>query len=359
MARPQSKYIFAPDAEKRRKPHRFRNAVILFFVLLIASLFILNFVISNRVVFRQEKITLLNLPADLENYSILHISDLNGAELGENQKAIAAALGNTRYSCVVMTGDMLGENRDVRPVLDLIALMPPETPKYYIPGDRDGSFIDPQAHGNLTVYADWAKQLQDAGVTLLDYPASETRGKATVWFVPEELYSLNAEGMLEIYTRQLKQLEEKNDALSPDGAAMKRVLEYEIGRMRELIELRQEVKPEDVQIVLTHMPLTEEYISEMQAWTGKSDIFSFRYASLILAGHYNGGQWRVPFGPAIHVPGLGWFPDDSKIQGLSYVYGIPQAISRGLGSSSAYPNMKGRLFNSPEITLLTLTGRVS
>ena len=357
MARSQNRYIFAQDAERRRKPHRFRNAVILFFIILIASLFIMNFVISNRVVFKTEKITLLNLPDDLENYTILHISDLNGAELGEKQKAIATALGNTRYSCVVMTGDMLGENRDVQPLLDLIALMPPETPKYYIPGDHDGSFIDPQAHGNLTVYADWAKKLQDAGVTLLDYPASETRGKSTIWFIPEELYSLNAEGMLDIYKRQLKKMEEQTGPLSADEAAMKRVLEYEIGRMQELIELRQEVKPEDIQVVLTHMPLTEEYISEMQAWTGKNDIFSFRYASLILAGHYNGGQWRVPFGPAIYVPGLGWFPEDEKIQGTSYVFGIPQVISRGLGSSDAYPHMKGRLFNSPEITLITLTSR--
>ena len=69
--------------------------------------------------------------------------------------------------------------------------MPAETPKYYIPGDMDGSWLDSFAHGNISVYTDWALALQEAGVTLLDLPVSETRGKGTIWFVPEDLYTLN------------------------------------------------------------------------------------------------------------------------------------------------------------------------
>ena len=77
------------------------------------------------------RLRVLNLPADLENYSILHLSDLHGEMYGENQRAIAAALGDTRFSCVVMTGDMLGPEGEMEPLLELIALLPKKTPKCF------------------------------------------------------------------------------------------------------------------------------------------------------------------------------------------------------------------------------------
>ena len=90
-----------------------------------------------------------------------------------------------------MTGDMLGENQEIGPLLDLIALMPAQTPKYYIPGDTDGDYLDSFAHSSLSVYTEWAERLQEAGVKILDRPVSETRGKGTIWFVPEEVYTLD------------------------------------------------------------------------------------------------------------------------------------------------------------------------
>ena len=84
-----------------------------------------------------------------------------------------------------------------------------------------------------------------------------------------------------------------------------------------------------------------------------------RYAGLILAGHYNGGQWRLPGIGAVYVPELGWFPADDEIRGLSFPAGIPQYISPGLGSDPHYPYQPGRLFNSPTLTLITLTRRAT
>ena len=107
--------------------------------------------------------------------------------------------------------------------------------------------------------------------------------------------------------------------------------------------------------MLTHTPLSEEYVSGTAAWSGKGTAFSIRYASMILAGHYNGGQWRLPFGGAIYVPELGWFPEDSEIMGLGYVNSVPQYISPGLGSDPHYTYQPGRLFNHPVITRITLT----
>lgn len=356
--RDRNQYIFAPEKGRRQpESHRFRNAVLFFIPLLIAAFLIGNFIVSNSVRLEQVRLTVLNLPEDLEQYSILHLSDLHGAVLGENQKALQTALGNTRYSCVVMTGDMLGNNGDVEPLMDLIALMPEATPKYYIPGDTDGPYLDEEAHGSLSIYQPWAEKLIEAGVMILDRPVSETRGKGTIWFVPEEVYTLDLDRMKEVYQDQLADMTRRATAQTADDAARRRVLEYELARMDAIGEIRKEFQPEHIQVVLTHTPLTEEYVQDMINWGSKEDFFSMRYAGLILAGHYNGGQWRLPLKGAVYVPELGWLPADTKVRGLSYVGGIPQYISPGIGSDPHYEHQPGRVFNSPTMTLITLTRR--
>ena len=104
MRRERNQYIFASELTKRNRSHRFRNAVLILLPILIVSLYVLNITVSRRVKLEELKLTVLNLPDDLENFSILHLSDLHGARFGEEQKAIETALGTTRYSCVVMTG---------------------------------------------------------------------------------------------------------------------------------------------------------------------------------------------------------------------------------------------------------------
>ena len=314
-----------------------------------------NITVSRRIRLEEMKLTILNLPPDLEEYSILHISDLHGERYGEKQKAIANALGKTRFSCVVMTGDMLGEDGDVEPLLELIDLLPADTPKYLIPGDMDGTFIQTTAHGSLSPYADWALQVQAKGVKLLDRPMSEPRGKGTIRFVPEEVYTLDLDTTEKVFQKQLATLNEHKDSLTADEAARVRALEFELERMEEIRQLKKEFQPEDIQIVLTHEPLTEEYVRSLMSWSEKEMVYSIRYASLILAGHYNGGQWRIPWKGAIYVPEFGWFPKDEQIMGLSYLGDIPQYISPGLGSDPHYKNMPGRIYNPPVITKITLT----
>ena len=355
MRRERNQYIFASELNRKNRGHRFRNAVLILFPLLIILLCAMSVTVSRSVVFREEKLTILDLPSDLENFSILHISDLHGARFGQNQKGIESVLGNTRYSCVVMTGDMLGEDGDVEPLLELISIMPHDTPKYLIPGDTDGPYIETRAHSSLSVYTDWAERVQAAGVTILDQPVLITREKGRLWLVPEELYALDLKGMQSTVENQAEELNKRSTSLTADDAARIRSLEYELQRIESLKEIKTKFTTEDVQVVLTHTPLSEDYVSDMIAWSEKDDPFSMRYASLILAGHYNGGQWRIPFVGAIYVPELGWLPKDELIQGLSYLHGIPQYISPGLGSDPHYEHQPGRVFNNPVITKITLT----
>ena len=158
---------------------------------------------------------------------------------------------------------------------------------------------------------------------------------------------------------QLEELNSRKTSLTADDAARIRALEYEAERVDALIEMKKEFLSTDIQVVLTHTPLSAEYVADMVSWAGKEDLFSMRYASLILAGHYNGGQWRIPFIGAIYVPELGWFPQDSQVQGLSYLEGIPQYISPGLGSDPHYERQPGRIFNSPVITRIVLTRKAT
>ena len=359
MRRERNQYIFASELTKRSRGHRFRNTVLLLLPILIVSLWVLNITVSNRIRLEDVRLTVLNLPDDLESFSILHLSDLHGARFGENQKGVGTALENTRYSCVVMTGDMLGRDGDVQPLLELVALLPGDVPKYLIPGDTDGPAIETGAHSSLSVYAAWAEELQAAGVQILDIPVLITREKGRIWLVPEELYALDLDGMQSIFRKQLEELNARGTSLTADDAAHIRALEYEMQRIDTVRELKKEFLPTDIQVVLTHTPLSEDYVSDLVSWTEKEDLFSMRYASLILAGHYNGGQWRIPFAGAVYVPELGWFPKDEEVQGLSYLNGIPQYISPGLGSDPHYEHQPARIFNSPVITRIVLTRKAT
>jgi len=359
VRRDRNQYIFASELTKRNRGHRLRNAVLILLPILMISLWVLNITVSRRVQLREMKLTVLDLPADLENFSILHLSDLHGARYGEGQKAIAATLGSTRYSCVVMTGDMLGEDGDTGPLLEIIALMPKDTPKFLIPGDTDGPAIETGAHSSLSVYAGWAEELRAAGVQILDRPALITREKGRIWFIPEKLYALDLEGTGNAIQKQLDELNSRATTLTADDAARIRALEYEMQRIEELKETKKEFLSTDIQVVLTHTPLGSDYVADLISWTGKEELFSLRYASLILAGHYNGGQWRIPFAGAIYVPELGWFPKDDQVQGLTYLGSIPQYISPGLGSDPHYEHQPGRIFNSPVITKIVLTRKAT
>ena len=47
------------------------------------------------------------------------------------------------------------------------------------------------------------------------------------------------------------------------------------------------------------------------------------------------------------------------MEGLSYIEGIPQYISPGMGSDPHYEHQPGRIFNSPVITRILLTRKVN
>lgn len=71
-------------------------------------------------------------------------------------------------------------------------------------------------------------------------------------------------------------------------------------------------------------------------------------------------MWQLPFIGPVYVPDKlldrnGWFPELSKVHGLSSIGETQMYITGGLSVNGDVPLMPFRLNNSPEISFLTLT----
>lgn len=116
-------------------------------------------------------------------------------------------------------------------------------------------------------------------------------------------------------------------------------------------EFKDEIKAydSDVAIGVTHYPWDEHFYSNAKTTIG--------YYDLVLAGHYHGGQLRIPFYGALFVPNLnssGFFPKQQEVSGLQEYGNYKQYISRGLGASSGSSYSRFRFFNTPEINVINL-----
>lgn len=82
---------------------------------------------------------------------------------------------------------------------------------------------------------------------------------------------------------------------------------------------------------------------------------------MVLAGHYHGGQWRIPFYGAVFVPDafsdVYLFPNQDEVKGLVTWGNTNEYVSAGLGANNRFKFLEFRLFNSPEINLLTLKSK--
>jgi predicted MPP superfamily phosphohydrolase len=259
-----------------------------------------------------------------------------------------------------MTGDMVGQSGDYTPLVSLIKTLrqiKADVPVYFIAGDDDPDPVQYDAHGNPQVLAEWVLAAQEAGGTYLDRPVSQAVGKLTVWFVPEYLYSVDIDGMLSSLTRQKEEMEAAGQQYDAEGGASYRALCYRLEAITASAEAVDIMNRDDLQIGVTHVPLETDYVREMVEWADETAAFSFRRLSLVLAGHYCGGQWRLGSLGPVYVPEKGWFVGDTGIVGMERINSITQYVSPGLAPSDFYP-MPGRLFNMPAVTLLAYTAEI-
>ena len=362
MGSRRDRLLFAP--RRKRHPGCLMNILLFFFAL--ALVMGLNFVNNSHATLVHQPVTVAGMAQVYEGFPILHLSDLHAARFGEAQQRIRQLIRLENYRAVCLTGDMVGRSGDVQPLLDLLALFPDDVPVFLIAGDDDPEAIRGRHVGGGEVKADFIRRAEEAGAIYLDSPHNVVYQGRNIWFSPASLYTTDLRAAaFALQERRDELIASRSDA--PDDAAALRVVDYQLDVLARADEARKEMKPDDCYVLLSHVPLDGTAVAglhEGERLERKAVNFPGT-VSLILAGHWNNGQWRLPLIGPVYVPkgdiGLrGWLPDDREVSGLAMVYAVPEYISPGLGTSGAYPWwMPFRLFNRPQLTLIKLTARIT
>jgi uncharacterized protein len=319
-----------------------RKHLLLILVTLLAAILITNLAVYTRIdnarvtVIRQE-VSIPNLPSQFEGFTILQVSDLHSTLFGEGESQLIALINGLPYDLIAFTGDMQDSQGGLPPFLDLVRGIRHSTPMVFVSGNADPEVVDLRAG---YIY-DVGQSLQSEGLTLLDRPFSIERGGARLWF--SEAYGGLTPAEMKKQAQQKLAIEKH-----PNMAGY---FADQIAFLSELQVTFNGITDKDTLIGITHDPLTKAQLDDPHRLSLPLD--------LVLAGHYHGGQIRLPGIGALVVPSPdeprgGLFPDQRIVSGLYQGNNIQQYVSRGLGAGGPIPLFKFRLFNPPEINLITL-----
>ena len=307
---------------------RGKHIVLIVFIMCVAII-IYNYIDNNRVKVVKQDVIISNLPEEFENFTILQITDLHSKYFGDNQERLTKLINNQQYDFLVFTGDMgniYDDNNNA--FIDLIEGINNKNFVFYVAGnsgpyvfENEGLRFFYNSSRNLKKN-DMAYKLENLGLHLMDQVYSIKRGDNTLW-------------ISELITN--REFNEKTNFQFNNG---------------------------DIRIAITHYPMNESYYENQTAqWRMDDDIFSINNDNnipiydLVLAGHYHGGQWRVPILGALYIPdinGSNFLPSRERVSGLTKWGDYKQYVSRGLGASGDYKFTRFRFFNTPEINLIKL-----
>ncbi|MGL5379235.1 metallophosphoesterase [Clostridium sp.] len=285
-------------------------------IAIIMSLIIYTIIDNKRIKVVRELIKIDGLPKEFQGYKILQITDLHCKTFGKNQGKLLNIINSIDYDIIAITGDMGSRHTtDISPFTDLLDGIKNKENIFYVQGNNGPESIKKIKTGKgkeKKVYyeiTEVGKFLQEKGCKLLEKPYPIKRGKETLWiskFLNKDVF----------------------------------------------YDLEPRAKIEDKKIVITHYPMNKYFYKKI------APPLMANY-DLVIAGHYHGGQYRIPFYGAFFVPDSngsnGLWPEQYEVSGLNTWGSFKQYTSRGLGASCAIKMLEFRLFNTPEINLLTLT----
>jgi predicted MPP superfamily phosphohydrolase len=358
---------------RRRRPALSRNLTYLIFLLTIFVIMSVAMMVLNNasVTVDKQTVSVVGLPGDLEGYSLLLVSDLHGRSFGTRQASLLRTINGTSYNMILFAGDMVGRSRDPQPFYDLLEGLSANRPAYFIAGDSDPDPVLEEPRditGTLDqmVLADWVRGAQERGATYLSATTGVTVGRSRLWLSPVSQMSIDIQATLKI----LKEEVEAETEGTLEGLEMDRNnLPLSSWRLRQLQKLDESIRlmaPEDTHIALSHYPPTKEYIDvTQQLGEAEAEPYTFLPAvDLVLAGHYCGGGWKLPFLGALYVPDTtldrhGWFPAKDAVDGLRMLGTTQLYTSPGLSVTDKILLPNFRLFNAPTVTLITLTSAIT
>ncbi|HIS03994.1 MAG TPA: hypothetical protein IAA75_08870 [Candidatus Pullichristensenella avicola] len=334
-----------------------------FLVTIAFLLVILVFVQGSSLTVDEQNVTLVGLPQDLEGYRILHLSDLAGRRFGDEQATILREINTLDYDAVFITGDMVGASGDPEPFYELLEGLPSSRPVYFIAGDSDPEPVlevtrDITGTVEEMVLADWVLGAIERGAIYVDAPVELTVGNSSIWISPADMLNLDASELVRTCEEQMTQEQEGTVlGLAEDHDTLPATT-YRYQRSQRLLNAVNSMATTDVHISLAHEAPSDDYLAASRAHGGDEKYLT--QPSLVLAGHYCGGVWRLPLLGAFYIPSStadrhGWFPAQEDVQGLSSVSGTQVYISAGLSTSGSAPMMPFRFLNRPQISIVELT----
>ena len=283
-----------------------KKKIILFLLSCTLAIVIYNIILNNIVEVVYTNIEIENLPGEFQNFKILQLTDLHNKTFINDQKYLIDKINSIDYDILVITGDMSNKNsiEESDGFIKLLEGINNNNNIFYVDGNEGLITIDESSNRVTEI----GKQLMDKGCILLDKP-----------------YIIEKDGQRLVLSQFLNK---------PN---------YE----KEYLEIN-----DDIKIVLTHYPRDKRYYEEVS-------VGNLPNYDLVISGHYHGGQYRIPGIGAIFIPnvnsyGTRFFPSQEEVSGLTEWGGYKQYVSRGLGASGDYKLLRFRLFNIPQIDLLTL-----
>ncbi len=275
----------------RRRTHRL-GKFLLFCVLCTVFFWWSNHSLqTERAVFTSPR-----LPAGFDGCTIVQLSDLHGAEFGEDNEELIRRVREAEPDYIFLTGDLLDRYRQTPRsyAVSLGKSLAGIAPTYFVTGNHEWAFPDIRT---------LKRELRDAGVTVLSNE-----------YVP---LSRGGDRIL------LAGIDD------PNGFADQKTPE-------ELASELRGAEPDAFWMLLAHR---NNYFEKEYSLLG---------ADLVISGHGHGGLIRLPFTDGLVSVERSLFP--SYTAGFYEANGGKVFVSRGLGNSGR----TFRLFNRPEMVVLTL-----
>lgn len=238
-------------------------------------------------------VTSAALPAELDGFRVVQISDLHGARFGEENSRLISAVLSQKPDLIALTGDLVTTEADLPNLEELLKGISGAAPAYFVCGNHE-----------------WASGCADEVMALME--------KYGVHCLSNQYEVLELGGGRIIVA----------GAEDPNGRA-------DMPKPDQFIAVLRQEYPEDFVLLLGHRNYWVQQYPKLPV-------------QLILSGHAHGGIVRLPL--------VGGLLDVHHRLGAQYEAGLYKsggyvmAVSRGLGNSIAVP----RLFNPPELVTVVL-----
>lgn len=278
------------------KKHRGRGcltALIILALIAAAAAFLIKDSREDLEISRYE-VASQKLPESFDGFKIVQLSDLHGAEFGEDGIGLVEKVKELEPDIIALTGDFVTDEGDLAAVKKLAGRLTELCPVYFVSGNHEfGSGLAVKVRNILE--------------------------RAGVKYLSNEYLTINR-GDDEILLGGVEDPLAYADMLSPD----------------ELAQKMNDAAPDAFKILLGHRNYWMTEYPELPV-------------DLIFCGHAHGGLIRIPGVGGLIGTDRRLFPDFDAGQFNNGRYTL--IVSRGLGNSVSIP----RIFNRPEIVCVELS----